>query len=300
MKKISLIETMLLNEPLMISQAKLTTILTVVAQRADLDIETNDSVEIANRHTVPDRSTGGTVAVIPINGSITHKPVGLGALSGMTSYQEIESQLDEALASNDVSEIVLDINSHGGVVSGAFDLADKIYESRRQKPITALVNEAAYSAAFLLASSANEVYAPRTAGVGSVGVITAHEDLSVKNENEGRKITYIKAGDYKADGNPDEPLSESAHNHMQERVNSSYKLFVDTVARNRGLDTQIVTDTQAKTYSASDALAIGFIDHVMSINSAFETILERNNVQKSQKPSGRRISRRARAINLNQ
>jgi signal peptide peptidase SppA len=293
--KNSLIETMLLNEPLMLSQPKLNAILVAMADRANIELE---GISTASSMSTPSKieSQTGAIAVIPINGSITHKSIGLNAMSGLTSYQEIESQLDEALNNPSVTEIVLDIDSHGGQVSGAFDLADKIYESRSIKPITAFVNEAAYSAAFLLASSASEIFAPRTAGVGSIGVITAHVDNSVHNEQQGRKVTYIKAGIHKADGNPDEPLSEAAHAHIQERIDSSYSLFVNTVARNRGINVDAVIETQAKTYTAESALSLKLIDHVTSINSALSTVLERN--RPSKPTNSRRIARRATAIKL--
>lgn len=294
--KISLIETMLVNEPLIISQAKLNTILLAFSGRTNIEVGEHMAGPITTASN--NISTqGNAVAVIPVNGSLSHKPTGLEAMSGLTSYQGIEAQLDEALANPKVTEIVLDINSHGGQVAGAFDLADKIYESRKIKPITALVNEAAYSAAFLLASSASEIIAPRTAGIGSIGVVTAHVDNSVKNEKEGRKVTYITAGIHKADGNPDEPLNDEALAHIQERIDSSYELFVETVARNRNLSIETIKQTQAKTFTAETALSLKLIDSISSINAAMSTVLERNQL-KSKPNQSRRISRRAKAIQL--
>ncbi|MCV6612437.1 MAG: S49 family peptidase [Amphritea sp.] len=286
----SLVQQLIMDEPLMISAAKLETILAVVAEREGLNVTAEQMMGRGDSSTL---TAGGSVAVIPVTGSITHRPTGLSAMSGLTSYEQIDAQLDQALSDSSVTEIVLDINSPGGMVAGVFDLADRIYEAREHKPITAIVNEGAYSAAYAIASAATEIIVPRTGGVGSIGVITAHVDKSAQNEQKGLSVTYITAGAKKAYGNPDQPLSSEALSDIQQRVDKSYELFVSTVARNRGLAVDGIRNTEAGTFSGADAVSAGLADRVMSARDALSMILQRN---AKKEPTSRTVGRRARAI----
>ena len=139
------------------------------------------------------------------------------------------------MADEDVSQIILNIDSPGGEVAGAFDLADLIYQARGTKPILAIANESALSAAYLIASAADKVYLTRTASVGSVGVMALHVDQSKAEEKIGLKYTAIYAGARKNDFSPHCPLSDEAFAAATEKVNATYDLFVKTVARNRGI-----------------------------------------------------------------
>ena len=152
----------------------------------------------------------------------------------------IESAITRGMSDPKVNGIALMVNSPGGEVAGAFDAADRIHAMRGQKPMEAFLNEDAYSAAYLIASTADKITAPRTGGAGSIGVVMMHVDMSGMLEDMGIKITPIFAGDHKVDGNPYEPLSDEARAQFQAQVDESYGFFVDSVARNRGMSTQAV------------------------------------------------------------
>lgn len=68
----------------------------------------------------------------------------------------------------------------------------------------------AASAAYYLASQADEIVVSNSSGAGSVGVYVAHIDASEYEKNIGIKTTLISAGKYKTEGNPFEPLTEEA------------------------------------------------------------------------------------------
>ncbi len=112
------------------------------------------------------------VAVVPISGVLVHGDA--YSWWGQTSYGSIRASLEQAATDAEVRAIVLHVDSPGGEVSGCFDLADRIFAMRDVKPIAALVDEYACSAAYALASSAEQILAPRTAVIGSIGVITMH------------------------------------------------------------------------------------------------------------------------------
>lgn len=117
----------------------------------------------------------------------------------MTSYEKIREEIEEALIDEEVATIILDMDSPGGEVNGLFDLSDFIYEARTKKSIVAIANDDAYSAAYAIASSAENVYVSRTSGVGSIGVIASHIDQSGFDENQRIKYTTVFAGSRKND-----------------------------------------------------------------------------------------------------
>lgn len=201
------------------------------------------------------------IAVIRVYGGLIYRGYGW---YWRTTYQDIRNEFRAALTDDDVKAIVFDIDSPGGEVAGVFDLSNEIYKARKVKPIYAMANEAAYSAAYAIGSAAGDVFVSKTSGVGSVGVIALHVDASKMEEKIGLKYTPIFAGARKNDFSPHEPLSKEALEIGQKHVNQVYDLFVDTVARNRGMDPESVRDTQAAIFKGTEAVDAGLADGAMS------------------------------------
>lgn len=208
------------------------------------------------------------VALIPISGALAQYTTDTNL-----GYDWIKSNLLTALQDSGVKAVALLINSGGGDVAGCFDLVDFIYGSRWFKPLLAICSEHAYSAAYAIASACEQVVVPRTGGVGSVGVIAAHTDISGSLEKKGLAVTLVHYGNRKADGSETRPLAPDAHARMQADVDAMGELFVETVARNRGMTPDAVRATQAGTYMGQAAVDVGFADAVMSIDDAFYALL---------------------------
>lgn len=92
----------------------------------------------------------------------------------MTGYDGIVACLQQAMADSQVRGVLLDIDSPGGQAAGAFDCADMIYRLRQQKPVWALCNDTACSAAMLLASACSRRLVTQTSRIGSIGVMMSH------------------------------------------------------------------------------------------------------------------------------
>ncbi len=211
------------------------------------------------------------VAIIPIHGSLINR---FGQCYGyVTGYNFIRRQRDAAMADPDVTAIVYDVNSGGGEAAGCFELADESFALRGTKPTISVVDSACYSAAYALASTSDQVVVTPTGGAGSVGVYTMHVDMSKMLEDWGLNITLIYAGEHKVDGHPYAELPEDVRADMQKSVDATYNKFVESVARNRNLSVEAVKDTQARCYSADDALALGLIDSVASPIEAIRAFL---------------------------
>ncbi len=269
--------SLMLGSPLMLARHKLNTILSVLSPRLDAGgiVLDGDSLAISaaqHSHNAHAFEAQNSIGIVPIHGSLTHRSLGMDALSGLMSYAEIEHHFLAALENDQVEHIILDIDSPGGEVNGVFDLVDRIYAARQIKPISALINESGFSAAYVLASAANQIIVPRTAGVGSIGVIAAHIDQSENDKQNGICVTTVFAGDRKNDLSPHAPLTDDALMHLQQQVDDTYELFVDTVARNRNISSAAVKKTQAGIYFGADAVNANLADSVSPIHHALKQL----------------------------
>lgn len=205
------------------------------------------------------------VLQIPVMGVLLNRfPYQFGRWA--TGYTYIEKALERGMADGNVKAIAFVLDSPGGEVAGCFELVDKIFEARGEKPFRAFAADHAYSAAYAIASASDSIVVTRSGGVGSIGVVTAHVEYSKMLEDVGIKVTFIFAGDHKVDGNAYEKLPESVKSRIQERINRIYGEFTGTVARNRSMEDEAVRDTKALTYDANEAIEIGLADRTGALD----------------------------------
>lgn len=203
---------------------------------------------------------------IPVRGSLLNNfPFAWGEHA--TGYEYIQEAYTRGMGDPVVKRIEFRINSPGGVAEGNFDLVDFI-ASNKVKPLWSIVEGGAYSAAYNIAAAADKVYLSRSSGVGSIGVVLAHFDMSEYLKKEGLDVTFIYAGKHKIDNSPYKPLSEEAKTRAQKWVDELHDIFVKSVAKNRGMSEQEVRATEALTYGASEGVMIGLADAVMTFSKA--------------------------------
>ena len=261
--------------PLLIHPRKLEVILSVVGSRMGMVVP-ETSAQLA-QISPPERVMRSdlqvpNISVISILGTLVRRTGAMDAASGLTSYASISAQINAAINDPSVDAVLLDIDSPGGEAGGAFDLADEIVSARSTKPIWAVANDDAFSAAYAIACSAERIYLTRTGGVGSIGVIALHVDQTQRDALDGYRYTAIYAGDRKNDLSPHLPLSNEASTALQTEVDRLYEMFVSTVANNRGLDAQTVRDTQAGLFYAGDAIEAGFADAIGTADDALRAL----------------------------
>lgn len=214
----------------------------------------------------------GSIAVIPVEGTLVHKGAWVDSNSGETSYQGIQAQVKRASRDPSVRAVCLEVDSYGGEVAGAFETARMIAELSAQKPTLAILTDAACSAAYLLASAARQIIVPDTGICGSIGVIAMHTDMSAALEDAGLKVTILKAGARKADFNPVEPLPEDVANRYLAEIEDIRKMFCAAVAAQRGgrISFDDAMATEAETYQGFAAVEAGLADATGNPFEAFE------------------------------
>ena len=277
MKQLSRLASRFVNCPLMIHPPKLDVLVQALGPRMGIaplgDLKIAEPFGTAYLEASDDaayRVIDG-IAVIPIQGVLTKKDSWISALSGCSSYERIASYLQCAVNDAAVRAILLQVDSPGGETTGCLELSDAIYSLRGAKPIWAIADDFAFSAAYALASAADRIFVTRMGAVGSVGVVVLHVEDSKFNDEHGFKYTYIFAGDKKVDANPHEPLSERAGKDIQSEVDRQYEQFVATVARNRGVDRAQIVATQAGIFFGEGATPL-LADEVGAFDDAMNAL----------------------------
>jgi len=277
------IASRVLNRPLLLHPTKAEIILQILQGRLPMDgakiegLRPDANQFLGNRYGEDGRArkyaVAGGVAMIPIVGSLVNRGAWIGANSGMVSYEGITAQLREAAEDPEVYAVVLDIDSPGGEATGMFTVAEQVRRLGASKPVTAFVNDMAASAAYGIASAANEIVVSPTSIVGSIGVVLTHLDRSGELEQKGVRATLIYAGKHKVDGNPFGPLSDTVQADLQTEVMKFYDQFVGLVARGRtGITEQAIRATEARTFIGQDGIDRGLADRVASLEEVLSSL----------------------------
>jgi HK97 family phage prohead protease len=230
----------------------------------------------------------GAVAVIRIEGPLMQR--GGWWWDG---YEAIQERFAEALKDASVGAIVLRINSCGGVVAGCFEAVRAMRRAKvaAGKPVIAFADEAAYSAAYAVATVADEIYLPEPGGVGSVGVIGCLFDETEALKSFGLKVVVVTSGKLKADGHPDVPLSDDVVRRYQARIDDLGDQFATLVAEARGRTSRYVLGLEAACLYGREAASKGLADGVRSFDDVLAMAEER-----AAKASGGLVQRAASGV----
>lgn len=214
------------------------------------------------------RAVKGKVGVVPIHGPVDQRVNCATMMLGGTSCEEAAAMLDSLMADKSVEAVVLHCDSPGGGTFGIEELGDEIHDAAAKKPIYSSSDSLCASACYWLASQAGHLSVTPGGEVGAVGVFMVHADQTQADADQGLKVSVIRAGRYKAEGIPHEPLSPEARDYLQSQVDYTYGKFLAAVARGRGTSAADVRANygEGRVLNADDALAAGMVDRVLTFD----------------------------------
>lgn len=255
-------------------------IMEVLALRAASQVLSLDEIEarLAAAQNGPRAGSNGrprgNVALIPVYGVISPRTSMFARASGGTSAEAIGAAFGQAMADPAVDGIVFDVDSPGGVVEGIAELAAEIRGARGVKPIAAVANHTAASAAYWPFAGVDEFVATPSALVGSIGIFTAHDDLTEAMAKVGVKRTVISAGKYKAEGVLGTSLSEDALVAVQGMVDHFYGQMTSDIAKGRGVPVDSVRSGfgEGRIVTADKAVALGMVDRIDSLDNTIRRV----------------------------
>lgn len=249
----------LANRPLAIARERLPSLLAGMLARHDEPLLTRAASRV------------GDIVVLPLYGVLTPRGDWFG---GGTALVQFERELAAAMSDPRVLGIVLDIDSPGGLTDHVAEAAAAVRAARRVKPVWAVANSDATSAAYWIAAQASRLLVTPSGHVGSIGVYAIHEDVSMALENVGIRPTVISAGRYKTEATPFAPLSEEARDALQGLVDAMYQLFIRDVARGRGRSVDEVRNGfgEGRVVDAARSEREGMVDGIGTLDDALSGI----------------------------
>ncbi|NEU95059.1 S49 family peptidase [Bradyrhizobium uaiense] len=230
-------------------------------------------------------SSASKIALVSIAGGLTPRGSWFGS-----SLSGIAAQVTRAADDQDVAGLVLDVDSPGGTVSGTVEAAAAVAAAAAKKPVIAIANTLAASAAYWIASQASELVMTPSADVGSIGAMIMHQDISGWLDQVGVKMTIVRSeqSPLKNEAHPFAPLSDEAKAYLQGRANEAGADFVKAVAGGRRVTQTKVREEfgQGRMLGAREAVARGMADRIATLDQVIGGMLQ----QRSPRPSSRRRS----------
>jgi ClpP class serine protease len=214
----------------------------------------------------PYQVTGSGIAVMPVQGTLT-RTWGVGPYSGTTGYDGLWTQLAASEDDHRIQARAVLINSGGGAVDGLFDLCDGLYAASARfggKPIYAFAADYAHSAAYAIGSACDHFTMPALGGVGSIGAICMHADITKALDEAGIEVTVFRSHKRKAIGIMGTSLDEEEKNKIQTMIETVGDYFCDKVGLYRGIPKSVVSGLQGNDYMGAEAKAIGLVNEVLS------------------------------------
>lgn len=252
------------------------TLAEIVSLRARGETFTAEEIQarVGGRESRRDFQMAGTVAILPVYGVLIPRADLMTEMSGGTSIQRLQSSFRDAVADENVSAIVLDIESPGGSSDLLPEFAAQIREARGSKPIVAVANTRAASAAYWIFSQADEGVVTRSGDVGSVGTFAAHQDISRQLEADGVTVTLVASSPQKVEMSPFQPLSDEARAELQRHVDHVQSMFESDVAAGRGVSVDTVRSSfgNGRMFHAEEAVSLGMADRVGTLEETVQRL----------------------------
>ncbi len=215
----------------------------------------------------------GSKAIVPVHGPIFARPNFLTEYLGIgMTLTDFTQDVQKLIDNPDVESIVLDVDSPGGTVTGINEASNFIAEVSKEKPITAYVGGVGASAAYWLASAADEIVLDATSRVGSVGVVVAYPNP--QEDNDG----YIEIVNTASPNKRPDVSTEQGKKVITAELDDLADVFISTIAGNRGVSEATVRSdfgkggvlVGQKAVSAGMADRLGSFEELMAENNEYE------------------------------
>ena len=242
----------------------------------------------------------GKLAVISISGTLMnhHLPLRLFGYN-VTTYGEIQEAVKLVMADPRVEKVVLHVESGGGNGNGLFRTSNFIERMGKEKEFTTFTGSVMGSAAYWLGVNSPRVVAEPLASVGSIGVFAVMTSHTKLMERIGIESKVIRAGEFKALGHPDEPISEKAIAEWQRAIDESYGAFLDHTSskRQQNRETFRANAAEGREFSGIEALKVNLVDETMVFDDMIEAMLSTMSKTVPSSGSGRNLKMDEGAMN---
>ncbi|MBS0301484.1 MAG: S49 family peptidase [Proteobacteria bacterium] len=213
--------------------------------------------------------SGPHTAMVSIRGEIADR--------GEASAELILPAMRSALEDPGSKALVLLINSPGGSPVHAGLINDEIRRLRKlyDKPIYAVVEETCASAAYYIASAADDIYVNKASIVGSIGVLMDGFGFVGTMDKLGVERRLLTAGTNKGFLDPFSPQSDTQKQFAQTMLNQIHQQFIDVVKQGRGDRLKATPETFSGLFwTGEQAIGMGLADGTGSLDSVARDVVK--------------------------
>lgn len=226
---------------------------------------------------LPGRKAKPTIAVVTLHGPIVSGrggpqmlPLGNSSAGGDT----IAAALREAAADDDVSAIVLRVDSPGGSVTGSETIWREVVRARSPekgvgKPVVVSMGAVAASGGYYVAMAADEIVANPGTITGSIGVVTGKLVSRELKDKLGVGADSVRTNANADAWSTDTPFTDEQYAHVEAEADLFYADFVERVADGRKLEVATVDGlARGRVWTGADAKDRGLVDELGGLRTA--------------------------------
>ncbi|MFG1930211.1 signal peptide peptidase SppA [Mycobacterium sp. NPDC048908] len=222
---------------------------------------------------IPGRKPKPKIAVVTLHGPIVSGrggphvlPLGSSSAGGDT----IAAALREAAAADDVSAIVLRVDSPGGSVTGSETVWRQVNRVRDSgKPIVASMGAVAASGGYYVSMSADAIVANPGTITGSIGVVTGKLVARELKDRLGVGSDAVRTNANADAWSINQPFTDEQHAHVTAEADLFYTDFVERVAKGRKMTVEAVDAiARGRVWTGVDALERGLVDELGGLRAA--------------------------------
>jgi len=212
-------------------------------------------------------------AVIEIKGEIASDAEASAELiidSARTAFEDVGAQA-----------VVLLINSPGGSPVQAGIINDEIRRLKvlHHKPVYAVVEESAASAAYYIAVSADKIFVDKASIVGSIGVLMDGFGFTGLMDKLGVERRLMTAGENKGFLDPFSPQTDTQREFAQAMLNQIHQQFIAVVKEGRGERLKETPETFSGLFwSGQQAVEMGLADQLGSLDFVAREVVKAEDI----------------------
>jgi protease-4 len=226
-------------------------------------------------------AAAGLLAGVGANNYIekTSAHVARVTIGGLIRNDRNRVKLFEEIEKSGAKAVLIVIDSPGGTVTGSEQLFKALRKLNEKKPVVAVIEGSAASGAYIAALGTERIFAPRSAIVGSIGVIFQYPNFHQLLQKIGVDVESIKSSPLKASPNGLEPTSPEAKAAVAALVADSYDWFKGLVQERRSLDAATLARvSDGRVFTAAQALPLRLVDEIGDEKTAREWLAKHKNV----------------------
>jgi protease-4 len=226
---------------------------------------------VAEKYSMPNPSLKPHTALVDVKGEIFDDSPTAGA-------NTIAEGLRNAFADKNAKGIILRINSPGGSpvqASYVYNEINRLKQTRKDIKVYAVCVDLCASAAYYIASAADEIYANQATMVGSIGVLFNGFGFVDTMQKLGIERRLMTSGVHKGLMDPFSPVQDYDKQHLQAMLDTVHDQFINDVKKGRGTRLHETADMfSGSIWAGSQAKDLGLIDGFGSAGNVARDVIK--------------------------